>query len=165
MHDLRGEVIAIPLRIEALRLAARFLGVGDVLGLLGEAAELPTLTSVRPIQKAVLHAHSIAASRLRRTRVPSPLVPRLRCPSPSFSSGVLPIMELAGRDIDHFQRNAPAQLHLPRSSFLRWSAAPGAYAGAACVRHSDAPTNRDDDPGTKASLTKHVVWGHINELL
>src|SRR5262245_58933697 len=61
MHDFRGQMIAVPLRIEALRLAARFLRVGHVFGLLGETAELPDADLCAPHPKAVFDAHQSRA--------------------------------------------------------------------------------------------------------
>ena len=106
MHHLRREVIAIPFRIEDLRLAVGLLGIGDILALQGESSELPDADFRAAHPDAVLHARQSRLFAFERLTI------RPRLSAPFDARGPLLLFrraahhELARRQVNNVQRDA-----------------------------------------------------------
>src|SRR5262245_20380418 len=100
MHDFRGQMIAVPLRIETLRLTARLLRVGQEIGLLGETAELPDVDLCASHPKAVFDAHQSRPFAFRRITFRCRFCPTFNACGPGFFFRGATHHEFAGRNVD-----------------------------------------------------------------
>jgi hypothetical protein len=109
----RGEVVAVPLRVEDLRLAAGLLGVGDVPALGGEAAELTDAHLGAAHPDAVRHARQPRLLALVRLALRPRLGAALDARRPLLLLRRAAHQELAGRQVDDLQRDAVAEVDPP----------------------------------------------------
>ena len=131
MHHLRRQVIAVPFRIEDLRLAAGLLGIGDVLALRDEAPELPDADFGAAHPEAVLHARQSRLLAFVRLALRPRLGAAFDARGPLLLFRRAAHHELTGREVDDLQRDAAAEVDpswIRPSSVRRRASRPAARA-------------------------------------